>query len=119
LKRLRVVQGYCDQLLFLKLDHLLAHLRLQGLHLHHQLQVAVLRLLKLLLEFPLFDFRIQQRLTQHISVVAQALVLLVHSVDVQGLLLVQSSILEGLLLEVVNLSLQVLDCHVLLQFELR
>lgn len=88
------------------------------LHLDDQLEVFIFCRFKLLLERALFNFSIQKSLSQHVGVVPESLIFLVHLSDVALLLFVKLAVVESLLLEVVDFHLEVLNLLVLFHFEL-
>ena len=63
-------------------------------------------------------FGVEKSLSQHIGIVSEALILLMHMLDMLGLLLLKLPVLQCLILEVVDFSLQVHNLLVLLDLEL-
>jgi len=72
----------------------------------------------LLLKFPLLGLCVQKGLAQHICVVAESFVEVVNSLNMLLLLFVKVAIVQGLLLKVVDLSLQIPNLFVLFNFKL-
>ena len=112
-----VVERSLNELLLLVTDHLLSELGAKRLHLHHQIKILSLHRLELLLARLLLRLRIQKRLSQHISVIAQALHFVLRLLDEVVVELVDVFVVQGFLLEVLRLRLQVLNHLILRHFK--
>ena len=60
---------------------------------------------------------VKESSSKHIGIITETLVFIMHFLDMSLLLLVKLSVVQGLFLEVINFSLQVLNLSVLFKFK--
>ena len=107
-----------NELLLLVTDNLFSQLSVERLHLGHELQIFIFSYFKLILKRSLLCLRIQKGFSQHIRVVTESSNFSVHLLNVITVKFINFAVMQGLLLEIVDLCLQIFDLLIFLQFKL-